>query len=396
MDVSKIELIYGILNTIWEALDHTKCAPNDEMTNDIRAGRESVTQFLEQEMGVSLEEQINISAISDNDWMFTVKNILKELISPFKPQNIHDAIFKKMINDIWKNSEEELLEVMKENYTKARAISENDCKGFVDYLNKYRFWGSFDPDNGDWTAFRLRAEVLKRHSYDFLWLYRRLEDYTSRSTLVAILVNWKDFSLYEAYSMKSKYSDYFDPDIIPNNFGEVFVDVGAFVGDTIEKYIQNYGGGYKKIYAYEISHDSCEEIRKAVEKGKWHDVIVCEKGVGAERGEMFLSKHDKDASSNRVGDQGENRIEIVRIDEDAPDATFIKMDIEGAEQSAIEGCRDIIRKKHPKLAICVYHGYEDLWKIPSMINDLYPDYHFYMRHYGWNLPPTEFVLYCKE
>ncbi len=30
-----------------------------------------------------------------------------------------------------------------------------------------------------------------------------------------------------------------------------------------------------------------------------------------------------------------------------------------------------------------------------MIDEMYPGYQFYLRHYGGNLIPTEFVLLCK-
>lgn len=59
------------------------------------------------------------------------------------------------------------------------------------------------------------------------------------------------------------------------------------------------------------------------------------------------------------------------------------------------GSERLIYPFYPKLAICVYHGYEDIWKIPLMIDGMYPEYQFYLRHYGGNLMPTEFVLLCK-
>lgn len=129
-----------------------------------------------------------------------------------------------------------------------------------------------------------------------------------------------------------------------------------------------------------------------------HDVIVRRKGAGQERGEMFVNVNSADTSANQLRQNGsrEGRVEIVPLDEDLEDTvTFLKMDIEGAEQGALLGCERIIRTQRPKLAICTYHGYEDIWKIPVMIDGMNPDYRFYMRHYGGNLVPTEFVLLCK-
>lgn len=72
---------------------------------------------------------------------------------------------------------------------------------------------------------------------------------------------------------------------------------------------------------------------------------------------------------------------------------FLKMDIEGSEIAALKGSHETISKWRPKLAICVYHRYDDLWTIPNMIRDLYPFYDLYLDHY--TLHAEETVLYAK-
>lgn len=153
----------------------------------------------------------------------------------------------------------------------------------------------------------------------------------------------------------------------------------------------------ENLYAYEISPGSYAQLCENIQKNRLHDVIPIRKGLGASRGEMFIEDNRADASANQLQSQGnsQSRVEVVPLDEDIEEATFIKMDIEGAEQGALLGCERIIRSQHPKLAICTYHGYEDIWKIPLMIDSMYPGNRFYLRHYGGNLIPTEFVLLCR-
>jgi hypothetical protein len=74
--------------------------------------------------------------------------------------------------------------------------------------------------------------------------------------------------------------------------------------------------------------------------------------------------------------------------------TLIKMDIEGAEQSALLGCKEHILKDYPKLLICVYHNNEDIWKIPKMIYEIRDDYDFYLRSNGDQWGPSEIVLFA--
>jgi hypothetical protein len=70
------------------------------------------------------------------------------------------------------------------------------------------------------------------------------------------------------------------------------------------------------------------------------------------------------------------------------------MDIEGGEQRAILGCKNHIQATHPKLAISVYHNNEDIWKCARMIDEIHPDYKFYLRYGGGNYYPSEYVVLC--
>jgi hypothetical protein len=57
--------------------------------------------------------------------------------------------------------------------------------------------------------------------------------------------------------------------------------------------------------------------------------------------------------------------------------------------------RDLIKniKEHkPKLAICIYHKFDDLWNIPLLLKQWLPDYKFKMRHYGSTQEET--VIYA--
>lgn len=87
-------------------------------------------------------------------------------------------------------------------------------------------------------------------------------------------------------------------------------------------------------------------------------------------------------------------IPLVRMDsvEECQDATFIKMDIEGAEFAALHGARKIIQRNKPKLAICIYHCDEDMLRIPEYIHELVPEYKIYMRAH--NMGIAENVMYA--
>jgi hypothetical protein len=71
--------------------------------------------------------------------------------------------------------------------------------------------------------------------------------------------------------------------------------------------------------------------------------------------------------------------------------SFIKMDLEGWELSALRGSERHIAKDNPILAISVYHSIDDFWTIPKYITSVNNKYKIYLRHYteGW----SETVMY---
>ena len=370
-----------------------------ELKKAVTNSRQIVTEVLEQQLGgVSLEQQINISDIPDEDWVITVKHIIDYINDPFVPINSYELYFFNLIDYLLKNDKNTLLNNMMLSLNRMKEESVEEYDWIVEYFNKYPFWGSFDPENGDLTSFVLRASVLKQHSYDLLWLYRKTEDYLSKRTLAAILINWADLQNDSLVAVKSIFRDYWEPDIFPSNKDDVLVDLGAYVGDSINSYIEVYGTDYKKIYAYEIAAESYYNLCANINISGFKNIDARRKGAGSKKTKMYVKQNESHASANILSDNGstDDEVEIVRIDDDVEETpTFIKMDIEGAEKDAIKGCKQTIVKYHPKLAICIYHGYEDIWKIPSMIFDMNPNYKFYLRHNGGRLVPTEFVLLCK-
>ena len=91
---------------------------------------------------------------------------------------------------------------------------------------------------------------------------------------------------------------------------------------------------------------------------------------------------------------GAEQLEVVSIDsvEECKNATFIKMDIEGAELDALEGAKQTILRNRPKLAICIYHSNEDMLRIIEYVHNMVPDYSLYVRHHSRAYNET--VLYA--
>jgi len=193
------------------------------------------------------------------------------------------------------------------------------------------------------------------------------------------------------YLYSEKYFDpdhYFSKDIIHLNNKEIFVDCGAYTGDTIEDLLSRCMP--QKIYAFEPDHANFKILSK---KFKSTPSIICiPKGAYEQKDELHFSGNCADSS--KLCNEGETIIPVDSIDNmTAGDkVSFIKMDIEGAELDALKGAKKTIKKFHPKLAISAYHKFEDLLEIPQFIQVIDHSYKFYLRRHSYLV--HELVLYA--
>lgn len=232
-------------------------------------------------------------------------------------------------------------------------------------------------------AYRFVLRDLKKNIEQYDWLYERLEDQKSR----LVFANLFGYRILPAQSFleaayDGKNPQYFDKSIVSCSTDEVFVDCGGFIGDTVQSYINQFGV-YKHIYVYEPSEENLLSCKKNL--GQYRDITVRPCGVG-EKGD-FLSFQGGGSSGTFMTGQRtakDEGIKIVSLDEDiAEPVTFIKMDIEGSEISALLGAKRHIQNDFPKLAICTYHIVSDMWEIPRLIDTIHPGYRFFIRHYDF-------------
>lgn len=231
------------------------------------------------------------------------------------------------------------------------------------------------------------------HEAEFDQVLNMLEDDFSRLTMERILQYRKtgDAKLLKEIVVGPQY---FMKDIFLPVKDEVFIDGGAFVGDTIESYLKDFaGGGYKKIYAWEPDKANLKALKEHTEK--LENIVIIPYGLWEEKTVLSFESVGK-ATSRVVESQS---IEVQKIAVDSIDnlcaddkVTFIKMDIEGSEQAALRGAVNVIKRDKPRLAICIYHSNEDLYKIPLWIKETVPEYKLFVRQHRYNIYDT--VVYA--
>jgi FkbM family methyltransferase len=183
---------------------------------------------------------------------------------------------------------------------------------------------------------------------------------------------------------------YFPTTLLSLQPDEVFVDCGAFDGDTIKSIVARRGSDFGRIIALEPDPISFEKMRgycSTLPAAAREKIDLWQVAAGRRR--ETLRFETTGTAASKVG-SGTLEVQAIPLDEllagQAP--TFIKMDIEGAELDALTGSRDTIAHHAPVLAICVYHVQDHLWRIPLFIRSLCEDYRLFLRPHNeecWDL-----------
>ncbi|MCK5111340.1 MAG: FkbM family methyltransferase [Arcobacteraceae bacterium] len=249
-----------------------------------------------------------------------------------------------------------------------------DKKGFVNfnYLSFYRY-SDFDLAA---PPFILDFEDdFKQNKDEYNDIYNLLADDKSKEVFQKV-INFKitfDLDFMEGFTNNHK-EQYFDKQLLPDIKNISFLDGGGYIGDTIPQIIDNFPD-FKRIYVVEPSKLHINIAKK--EFGHIENIEFINCGLGSKKTE-YLEEQIVQSNCNH-NFQATNIDTIDNLIADKID--FIKLDIEGAEQDAIDGAVNTIKKYKPILAICIYHKSKDWYKIPQKVLAINSEYKIYLRHY---------------
>jgi len=192
---------------------------------------------------------------------------------------------------------------------------------------------------------------------------------------------------------KCRENEYFIKDLVSITENEVFIDCGAYTGDTINNFITVTKNRFHKIIAFEPDYKNFSVLQSVYgndsritlfNAGVWNkDDIVVFQGE-ADAGSKIAGM-DNNAATNVDAKMFSITVKALDNIEDCKDASFIKMDIEGAELNALKGAISTIIRNRPKLAICIYHSDDDMLSIPLYLYSKLENYSFYVRHHSYSI-----------
>ena len=397
------DMIRGLINQLLKIKDAMSCVSTDEAVEQGRAMHKIILEITSM-----IFQDNHISAVYDwNPYSDGKEKFLKEFDKWYdfvdttmqqleNIKNITETEFYLLMRYLKAATEEEIQELIKRNLENLKESDNDFYQGLLYVYSVFKsYWGELNPENGVYDCINQRAHALKEHIEEWEWLYENLCDIRSKKVLYNILMNWLTFDLkWLTASIENVYGDYFDLDLIPETMQEeVFVDLGGYIGDTVTDFVQCYSGRYKRVYTYEINKDNYAKLIENIRE--YRDIVPRKVAAGEKEGRMFASMETGGGPATVLAESGEEEIAVVALDDDIKEpVTWIKMDIEGAEQAALRGCRRHIENEKPKLTISTYHNNEDIWKIPKMVKEYNEDYKLYLRYNGHSCWPADYVLFA--
>jgi len=163
---------------------------------------------------------------------------------------------------------------------------------------------------------------------------------------------------------------------------EVYVDIGAWDGDTVSKFV-DCAGTYKAIYAFEPFKKAFAILKER--QFYLDNFYPYDLAVSNFTGELELvqaATSSRTPSENLPEGAAIEKVSCTKLDDLVDEATLIKVETEGHEVAALEGAANLIRKCKPDMVVQCYHYPLDPIRILEQVNKIHKYKHIAIRFYS--------------
>jgi FkbM family methyltransferase len=256
---------------------------------------------------------------------------------------------------------------MADRETQLRALG---CRSVVHWGLLYWRYQALFPYYAANAAHLVLQQAAEVGACTALWA----DDFSRREYLAQI--RWRLHFNFAALADPVTGPLYFRDELRKLSTDEVFVDCGAYDGDTVRSFLEHSTGRFRKIFAFEPDPANFQKLQSIAALNP--RIKVKQAAVGRTNSTVAFMADGSEASS---AGKGESQVECVSLDSclASEHPSFIKLDIEGYELEALAGARQIIARHAPALAVCVYHAQDHVWRVPLQIASYNPRYKFYLR-----------------
>ncbi|MEI9915792.1 MAG: FkbM family methyltransferase [Methylovirgula sp.] len=221
-----------------------------------------------------------------------------------------------------------------------------------------------------------RRNMILEKKRDWISLADKMSDEFSKNSVLNYIeaMETLNFEVMKPYVVPflmeafNKFSNRFS--FVPKD-DEIYIDVGAFDGDTVVKFIEaTPTGGYRAIHAFEPNPRSFTRLEQ---KRAWIPNLSLHRYAASNFNGNLTFYNDDGGMGARIvdGSQAGNKfvleVKAIQIDELIDDATLMKFDVEGFETEALQGATNLIKKSKPSLVVDTYHYANDALKIYDQV-----------------------------
>lgn len=336
---------------------------------------------------ISLNKEKKFCVFGAGDLGLFLVRTLYEMDGDIKLDYFIDNSQEKRGKKIYKNavciSSDEMKNLSKDTLVIIASQYHSEIKEQLEFMG---FWNTIEVFCFNYIKFNLfyidRLDEIKQKICN---LFDILEDDKSKNVVLEIIRNYLEMDPLRMDFRKIMTKDQGYPmDILTLTEEEIFLDAGAFNGDTILEFLSKTEEKFKLIYGFEL--DKCNfQKMKNVLSGLAPEIRnkINIHNLGLWDREAKISYDESSSPTSKINEIGNEIAKVNSIDNIFADnpVTLIKMDIEGAEKRALYGAEKTIKRYKPKLAISIYHEIDDLWEIPMLIKNYIPEYKIYIRHH---------------
>ena len=184
--------------------------------------------------------------------------------------------------------------------------------------------------------------------------------------------------------------------IISPKENSVYVDIGAYNGDTLKEYI-SFAGENITAFCFEPDERNFRKLSATSQEFPNADIKLINAAAWDKNEELVFYSRSGRNSAHTTAHKGLKAKTVCAVcADDFIDkfVSFINIDAEGSDAKAITGLSETIRKYHPVISCAVYHRNEDMFEIPLLLAEKYGNFKLYMRHFPY-IPAWDTNIYIK-
>lgn len=176
---------------------------------------------------------------------------------------------------------------------------------------------------------------------------------------------------------------------------EVYLDLGAYNGDTIKELGELTDYRWRAVVAVEPDRRNYRKLESYAGELRERGLAVETVEAGIWDEETVLSFSDSGGRQSTFCNASKRETKVTTIDavSDGRAVSYVKMDVEGAEVQALRGGEQTISTYRPKMFIAAYHYDVDIFRLPLLVWQLCPEYKIYLRKHPY-IPAWELNFIC--